>query len=70
MEVAENEILTVNPMQLTVGAVRDAIYSPWRGPRERARSYILGRIIDGLDPDSTLKLAEYEKQENPCEGEK
>ena len=65
--IADNDILTVNPIQLTVGSVRDAIFAPLRPKRDMARSYIVNKIIDGLDPDSTLKLAEYEKQENPCE---
>ena len=65
--IAENEILTVNPIRIPVAVIRTAMFSPWRVPRDKARSWILERIVDGLDTDSTLKLAEYEKQEDPCQ---
>lgn len=65
-KIADNEIVTTT-IQLTICIIRDAISSPWRGPRDRAREYIIHKIIDGLDTDTTLKLAEYEKQEDPCQ---
>jgi len=65
--ITDNEVLTVNPIRIPVAVVRTAKFSPWRVPRDKARSWILDRIIDGLNPESSLRLAEYEKQEDPCE---
>ena len=65
--ITDNEVLTVNPIRIPVAVVRTAKFSPWRVPRDKARSWILDKIVDGLDPESSLRLAEYEKQEDPCQ---
>jgi len=65
--ITDNEVLMVNPIRIPVAVVRTAILSPWRVPRDKARSWILDKIVAGLDTESTLRLAEYEKQEDPCQ---
>jgi len=64
--INETEVLTVNPIRITVGSVRDAISAQFPAKRDMARSYILNKIIEGLDDESSEKLTQFSLQEDPC----